>query len=215
MGGGGDPSPTVDAAVCGFIDAGGVAVAAAGNSETDAYNSTPARILQVITVGASDRDDSQAYFSNFGPGLDVYAPGVEIESDTPAGDTTTMSGTSMGTPHVVGAVALLLQKYPSETPAQIRHRLVAAATEGALKGIGAGSPNLLLYVGKEAPPAPGGLPPKGEPVGPERLLRPDGTRLKTREGKPFEAGMGGQCCRATVPQAVGPRRPRPFPGVGG
>ncbi len=151
---GGDPAPAIDAAVCRVIASGKVFVAAAGNESADAYSSTPARIVQVVTVGASDSSDSQAYFSNYGPGLDLYAPGVDIESDTPAGGTAVYSGTSMATPHVVGGAALLLAKYPGETPAQIRDRLVAAATKDALKGIGAGSPNALLYVSPKAPPPP-------------------------------------------------------------
>lgn len=158
---GGDPAPAIDAAVCRVIESGKVFVAAAGNESADAYSSTPARVLQVLTVGASDSGDAQAYFSNFGPGLDVYAPGVDIESDTPAGGTTTMSGTSMATPHVVGAAALLLANHPGETPAQIRDRLVKAATADVLKGLGAGSPNLLLFVGKESDG--GGTPPKAHP----------------------------------------------------
>ncbi len=206
---GGDPAPAIDAAVCRVIASGKVFVAAAGNESADAYGSTPARVVQVVTVGASDSSDSQAYFSNFGPGLDLYAPGVDIESDTPAGGTAVYSGTSMATPHVVGAAALLLAKYPGEMPAQIRDRLVAAATKDALKGLGAGSPNLLVFVGKDG--GPGGLPLKGEPVGPERLLRPDGTRLKTSDGKPFDAVMAVPCCMTFMPREADAPPPRPAP----
>ncbi len=203
---GGDPAPAVDAAVCRVIESGKVFVAAAGNESGDAYNSTPARVVQAITVGATDKSDTQADFSNFGPGLDVYAPGVDIESDRPDGGTAVFSGTSMATPHVVGAAALLLQKHPGETPAQIRDRLVASATKDALKGIGAGSPNLLLFVGKEGMPPPTDTPPKAEPVGPERLLRPNGTRLKTNDGKPFEMVMAVPCCMPFSPESTLPRR---------
>ncbi len=156
---GGSPAPAIDAAVCRVIASGKVFVAAAGNESADAYSSTPARVVQVVTVGASDSGDSQAYFSNFGPGLDLYAPGVDIESDTPAGGTAVYSGTSMATPHVVGAAALLLQAHPGETPAQIRDRLVATATRDVLKGLGTGSPNLLLYVSPKAPEPPPPPPP--------------------------------------------------------
>lgn len=204
---GGDPAPAIDAAVCNVIASGKVFVAAAGNESADAYNSTPARVMQVITVGAMDSSDSQAYFSNFGPGLDLYAPGVDIESDTPAGGTTTMSGTSMATPHVVGGIALLMAKYPGETPAQLRDRLVAAATKDALKGLGAGSPNLLLFVGKASE---GSVPPKGEAVGPDRLLRTGGARLRTLTGEPVLLNMGVQCCRSLVTRSVRPPRPAAF-----
>ncbi len=208
---GGDPAPAVDAAVCRVIDSGKVFVAAAGNESADAYRSSPARVLQAVTVGASDRNDRQADFSNFGAGLDLYAPGVDIESDTPAGGTAVYSGTSMATPHVVGGVALLLAAHPTETPAQIRDRLVAAATKDALSGISSGSPNALLFVGKESgTPPPGGLPPKGEPVGRDRLLRVDGTRLRLIDDGPAVAlNQASVCCEAFSP-ARGPRRARPL-----
>ena len=80
---GGDPAPALDAAVCRLIESGTVFVAAAGNESTDSRNSTPARVKQVVTVGAMDRSDRMASFSNSGPLVDLFAPGVDIESDTP------------------------------------------------------------------------------------------------------------------------------------
>lgn len=151
---GGSPAPAVDQAVCGLVDAGATVVVAAGNESQDAYNSTPARIKQVITVPASDRHDAMADFSNFGPGVDLFAPGVDIESDTPAGGTTTMSGTSMAAPHVVGAAALYLERHPTATPAEVETALVAAASVGKLSGMPSGTPNLLLYVKQAAAPPP-------------------------------------------------------------
>jgi len=143
---GGDPSPAVDAAVCKVIESGAVFVAAAGNESADSRGSSPSHVLQAITVGATDKGDAMAYFSNFGPFVDLFAPGVDIESDTPTGGTTTMSGTSMATPHVVGAVALYFERHPSATPAEVAAGLVAEASKDKLSGLGAGSPNLLLYV---------------------------------------------------------------------
>jgi subtilisin family serine protease len=135
----------VDEAVCKVIESGAVFVAAAG-TRSDSRTSTPARIKQVIVVGATDRNDAQAYFSNFGPGLDTYAPGVDIESDTPTGGTTTMSGTSMACPHVVGAIALYLQRHPEATVAEAEAGIVAQASKDKLTGLGPESPNRLLYV---------------------------------------------------------------------
>ncbi len=157
---GGAPTPTIDAAVCKAIDAGIVFVAAAGNESSSSYSSTPARVLQVITAGAMDSSDTYASFSNYGPGVDLFAPGVDIESDTPTGGTTTMSGTSMATPHIVGAAALYLQANPTATPAEVAAALVAAASKDKLKSMPADTPNLLLYVGKEGG---GGVPPKAQP----------------------------------------------------
>ena len=143
---GGSPAPAVDAAVCRLIEGGTVFVAAAGNESEDSRTSTPARVKQVITVGAMDRDDKGAYFSNFGPGVDLFAPGVDIESDTPTGGTAVFSGTSMAAPHVTGAVALFFERHPAAPVAQVHDGLVMLATQDTLTGIGEGSPNRLLYV---------------------------------------------------------------------
>jgi subtilisin family serine protease len=144
---GGSPSPAIDEAVCKLIGAGTVFVAAAGNEESDSRTSTPARIVQVITTGASDRTDKMAYFSNFGPGVDVFAPGLDIESDTPQGGTAVMSGTSMASPHVAGTAALYLQRHPTATPAEVEAGLIALSSKDKLKGsLGEGSANRLLYV---------------------------------------------------------------------
>jgi subtilisin family serine protease len=157
---GGSPAPAVDAAVCRAIDAGVVAVVAAGNESADAYSSTPARVKQAITVGAMDRSDVMAYFSNFGPGVDLFAPGVDIESDTPSGGTAVMSGTSMATPHVVGAAALYLERHPTATVAEVEAGLVALATKDTLTGMADNTANLLLYVREDMAPPPAGAFPK-------------------------------------------------------
>ena len=160
---GGDAAPTVDAAVCRVIDSGKVFVAAAGNDSTDSRNSSPSRVLQAITVGAMDSNDAMAYFSNYGPNTDIFAPGVDIESDTPTGGTTTMSGTSMATPHVVGGAALYLQRHPTATPAEVEAGLVAAASKDKLSGMPADqTPNLLLYVARRT---------GQEPVHPQKVNR--------------------------------------------
>lgn len=149
---GGPPAPAVDDAVCRVIESGKVFVAAAGNESADAYSSTPARVVQVITVGAMDNKDAMAYFSNFGKGVDVFAPGVDIESDTPQGGTATMSGTSMATPHVVGAAAIYLGLHPEATPAQVHDAIIGAATPDVLTGLPADTANRLLYVKETVSP---------------------------------------------------------------
>jgi subtilisin family serine protease len=143
---GGDPAPALDQAVCDSIAAGVVHAVAAGNESADSRTSSPARVVQALTAGATDRNDAGASFTNFGPFVDLFAPGVDIESARPDGGSTTMSGTSMASPHVAGGAVLYLQRHPASTPEQVAAGLVAAASRDKLSGIGTGSPNLLLYV---------------------------------------------------------------------
>jgi subtilisin family serine protease len=143
---GGSDSPALNQATCDAIGAGVTVAVAAGNESEDADRSSPARVVQAVTAGASDSGDNQAYFSNYGSLLDLYAPGVDIESAKPGGGTAVFSGTSMASPHVAGGAALFLGRHPGSSPAAVRNGIVAAASAGKLKGIGAGSPNLLLFV---------------------------------------------------------------------
>ena len=110
LGGPGDAA--MDTAVNGLVAAGVFLVVAAGNESTDASTSSPARSSSAITVGASDATDLMASFSNYGPIVDVFAPGVSIKSDWIKGRTNTISGTSMASPHVAGVIARYLQKNP-------------------------------------------------------------------------------------------------------
>ncbi|SFE12572.1 Serine protease, subtilisin family [Actinopolyspora alba] len=147
---GGSASSAVDDAVSSSIAAGVTYGIAAGNSSADACDYSPARVEEAITVGATNSQDAEASYSNYGDCLDIYAPGSNITSawigsDT---DTNTISGTSMATPHVVGAAALLLADTPSASPAEVRDSMVNNASTGKISGIGAGSPNKLLYVGE-------------------------------------------------------------------
>lgn len=106
---GGGASTALDDAVKKSADSGVFYAVAAGNDGADACNSSPARAGThngVATVAATDRNDSEASFSNFGPCVDIWAPGVSILSTRLRGGTTTLSGTSMASPHVGGAGAL-------------------------------------------------------------------------------------------------------------
>ncbi|GGG62208.1 hypothetical protein GCM10011374_26700 [Kocuria dechangensis] len=109
-------------------------VAAAGNDGVDASRSAPGNCRNVITVGAVTQSGSRAAFSNYGPAVDVYAPGQEILSswNTGAqapGEATVgmMSGTSMAAPYVAGVVALLKEQDRSMTPAEIEAQLKRSA----------------------------------------------------------------------------------------
>ncbi|MFD8492319.1 S8 family peptidase [Amycolatopsis sp. NPDC059657] len=145
---GGGASTTLDAAVRRSIAAGITYGLAAGNSNTNAGNTSPARVTEAITVGATTNTDARSSFSNYGPVVDIFAPGTGITSSWGTGDTATntISGTSMATPHVVGIVARYLQNHKTATPAQVQSALVAAATTGKVTGLPSGTANRLLYL---------------------------------------------------------------------
>jgi subtilisin len=142
----GGPVPTADTpctiayqrAAERLIRAGCIVVAAAGNdgASSTPWVGRPARCPGFMAVAAVDRQGSLAYFSSNGPaslghdcGVEISAPGVRVNSTTMGGGYGHKSGTSMACPHVSGAAALLKEYRPSWTPAQIRQRLRASASD--------------------------------------------------------------------------------------
>jgi subtilisin family serine protease len=132
-------SQTIEDAIKYVYSLGVVFVAAAGNSSIDALNFFPANSPEAITVSASDASDSLAIFSDFGPKIDVAAPGVDILSLQAAGTSLggqivapgycRLSGTSMATPHVAGTAALILSEHPSYSNEDVRQAIRASATD--------------------------------------------------------------------------------------
>ena len=143
---GGGANASVDDAIARMVDAGITTVVAAGNEDTDACTTSPARAPGALTVGATDSTDRRASFSNYGSCVDLFAPGVGITAAWHKGDTATntISGTSMASPHVAGVAALVLQGSPSASPSQVGGAIGSAATPGVVTDP-AGSPNLLLH----------------------------------------------------------------------
>ena len=143
---GGGASNPLDAAINRAIADGIVVVVAAGNSNADACSSSPARVPNAITVGASTSADARASFSNFGTCVDLFAPGQSILSTWLNDGTNTISGTSMASPHVAGAAASIWGTDLAQTAATVNAAVLNAVSADKLTGIGTGSPNKLLFV---------------------------------------------------------------------
>ncbi|SDP73433.1 S8 family peptidase [Lentzea jiangxiensis] len=149
---GGGANATLDTAVRNAVAKGVTFAVAAGNSNANASGFSPARVTEAITVGSTDRTDARSSFSNYGSVLDIFAPGRDITSSWHTSDsaTSTISGTSMATPHVAGAAARYLSTNPSASPAAVASYLVAQSTPSKVTNPGTGSPNRLLYLAPTA-----------------------------------------------------------------
>jgi len=162
--------PAMDNAVTNSINAGVTYAISAGNNGYDAGNDTPAHVQAALTAGASDINDAKASFSNFGPVVDIFAPGVDVLSATNSSNTATiiLSGTSMASPHGAGDVALYLQGRAgmancaanpkqgiattsggavSTCPDRVTQLIKSNASLSKLSGLPGGTANRLLFSG--------------------------------------------------------------------
>lgn len=146
---GGSKDSTLDAGIQKAIDAGIFVAVAAGNDNTNAQNTSPARVAAAFTVGASTIADARASFSNYGSIVDIFAPGQNVISAWIGSTTATnnISGTSMATPHVAGVAAYLLGQRGAMTPAALTTLIKSLGVSTKLTGIPSGTVNLLLQRG--------------------------------------------------------------------
>jgi hypothetical protein len=166
---GGGRSSALDIAVQNGVRDGVVFVVAAGNSNANACQTSPAGEPLAVTVGSTTSADARSSFSNYGSCLDVFAPGSSILSAwfTSTTATNTISGTSMASPHVAGIAALGLGIAPDSSVQQISDWITSTATRDALANIGAGSPNLLVYSRLSASPPQASSPSTTIPSSPD------------------------------------------------
>lgn len=146
-----DKSEAVNDAAKALNDAGYFAAVAAGNGDLlgnpqDAGDFSPASEPSICTVGASQKDDEVASFSNYGKVVDIFAPGVDVTSTIPGGKTEEMSGTSMASPHIAGLGAYFLGLGKSADG--LCDYLKDIALEGVIGGIRNGTVNLLAQNGE-------------------------------------------------------------------
>ena len=166
-----DGNYSLDESVRNLVGWGVTCVVAAGNNGVDVKDVSPARVSEAITVSSSDFNDGRSSGANFGPLVDLFAPGTGIVSASNIDrngngildDTIADFGTSVAAAHVTGVAARFLQEIPNVTPAAVQGAIKNCATPDKLIDPGVGSPNLLLYSGVRAV-APTIFPPINSPI---------------------------------------------------
>ncbi|WP_420130004.1 S8 family peptidase [Longimicrobium sp.] len=142
---GGGLSSALNTAVTNLSSSGVFVAVAAGNSNADACNFSPASAPAVFTTASSESNDAKRTSSNWGTCVDGYAPGGSITSTWIGSATNTISGSSMASPHVAGVAALYKATYGNASSATIDSWIKTNATAGVITGNVTGTPNRLLY----------------------------------------------------------------------
>jgi len=141
---GGGYSAAVNDAAAALNNSGVYLAVAAGNSNADACNTSPASAPGVISVAASDSADRKASFSNYGRCTDLFAPGVSVTSTRLGGGSTALSGTSMASPHVAGVAALYKANNGDTASSSVNSWILDNATPNVISNP-SGTPNRLLF----------------------------------------------------------------------
>jgi subtilisin family serine protease len=142
---GGGLNTTLNTAVTNLSNSGVFVAVAAGNSNANACNYSPASATVVFTTASSESSDAKRSSSNYGSCVDGYAPGGSITSTWIGGGTNTISGSSMASPHVAGVAALYKATYGNVSSATIDSWIKTNATANVITGNPSGTPNRLLY----------------------------------------------------------------------
>ncbi|KAJ3114057.1 Transcriptional coactivator [Phlyctochytrium bullatum] len=194
-------SASMTLAVRSAVSSNCLVVVAAGNDGQNACATSPANIPEAFTVGATDRNDALASFSNWGPCVDILAPGTGIVSTSKSGSFQTMSGTSMATPFVSGLAAVIISNGNFPTVKTVQTELLRLATR--ISNIRADTTNLLVQVPSQfnannPVPAPA---PSPSPVSPSPSPSPS-PRQRT-------AAFTASTARAVNSLLSGPASPSP------
>jgi subtilisin family serine protease len=142
---GGGYSSSLNTAVTNLINSGVFVAVAAGNENQNACNVSPASVSAALTVASSTSSDAKSSFSNYGSCVDIYAPGSSITSTWINSGTSTISGTSMASPHAAGVAALYKATYGDASSSTITSWIINNSTASVITGNPSGTPNRLLY----------------------------------------------------------------------
>ena len=140
-------SSILNDAIVSAISDGITVVVAAGNRNADACDYAMSSELTALTVAAITPSNAKASYSNYGPCVDIFAPGSDVVSAWYGSSTIlrSRSGTSMAAPHASGVAAQILEQHPTWTPQEVYAQIVSQSTPNAISAVSADTVNLLLF----------------------------------------------------------------------